>query len=210
MAVIVAFLSLGKMTHMSQSPDPDPGQAPRTGPGRYQRSTGGLLGALIVTVLAVVAFSLFRGLTRDNQPTPVRAVDYLAVVTAARADADLRLLAPARLPIGWKATSASYDPAEERWHLGLLTDREDYVGVEESRQSAEALVRTYVDKSATRGEDVTIDAQAWQVWTDSEGDYGVVGLVDPERADSGTVLVVGTAPEDEIRDLAGSLIFESP
>ena len=205
---MVALIGVGKMAHMSESPQPGPGPAPRAGPARYQRSTGGLVGALIVTVLAVLAFSLFRGVTRDNQPTPVRAVDYLAVVKAARAGADLPLLAPTRLPIGWKATSASYDPAKQRWHLGLLTDHEDYVGVEESRDTTEALVRTYVDKSATRGEDVSIDGETWQSWTDTGGDYGVVRRLDPAAGAKGAVLVVGTATEDEIRDLAGSLASE--
>ncbi len=168
------------------------------------------MGALIVTVLAVLAFSLFRALTRDNPTTPVRAVDYLAVVTAARADAELPLLAPARLPTGWKATSATFDPAKQRWHLGLLTDKDDYVGVEESRDTTQAMVQTYVDKSAEQGEDVTIDGEIWQSWTDAGGDYAVVRLVDPARIGQGVVLVVGTASEDEIQGLAASLVTESP
>ena len=208
--MIVAFLAVGKMARMSESPQPGPEQPPRAGPARYQRSSGGLIGALIVTVLAVLAFSLFRSLTRDNPTTPVRAVDYRAVVTAARAQAELPLLAPERLPLGWKATSATYDSAKQRWHLGMLTDKDDYVGVEESRDTTEAMVRTYVDKAATRGKNVTIGGQKWQSWTDAGGDYAVVRLVDPTAIGKGVVLVVGTAPEDEIRDLAGSLVAESP
>ncbi len=198
------------MAHMNESSTPGPGQNPQAGPGRYQRSSGGLLGALVVTVLAVVAFSVFRSATRENPTVPVRAVDYLAVVTAARAGADLELLAPPRLPLGWKATSATWDPAEEQWHLGILTDEQDYVGVEESRAAAEELVRAHVDKAATRGEDVTIGGRSWQTWTDAGGDYGVVRPVDPGDRGAGTVLVVGTAPEAEIRDLAAALVSEQP
>ena len=63
---------------------------------------------MLVTVLAVVAFAAFRAITRDNEPTPVRAVDYAASVRAATADKKLLVMAPDRLPPGWTATSATY------------------------------------------------------------------------------------------------------
>ena len=40
------------------------------GGGRYQRSSGGLVGAMVVTVVAVVAFVALRAFTTDNDPTP--------------------------------------------------------------------------------------------------------------------------------------------
>ena len=78
------------------------------GGGRYPRTSGGLIGALLVTVSAVIAFALFRALTSDDDPTPVRTIDYTGVVQGARADDKLLVLAPPRLPLGWKATSATY------------------------------------------------------------------------------------------------------
>ena len=45
--------------------------------------------AELVTVLAVIAFVVFRGVFRDDAPTPVRAVDYVTAVKAARADQQL-------------------------------------------------------------------------------------------------------------------------
>ena len=91
------------------------------GGGRYQRSSGGLIGAMLVTVAAVIAFVVFRALTSDDEPTPVRAIDYTAAVQSARADDKLLVLAPARLPLGWKATSATYTRGvSPTWHLGIL------------------------------------------------------------------------------------------
>jgi hypothetical protein len=133
-------------------------------------------------------------------------VDYATVVTSARADQRLFVVAPPRLPLGWKATSATYERgAQPTWHLGTLTDNGRYVGVEEARTSIEDLVEEHVDADAERGRDVTIAGATWQTWTDEGGDYAVARS---HRAGGETVeswLVVGTAAEDEIRDFAASL-----
>jgi len=161
---------------------------------------------MLVTVVAVLAFAAFRAITRDNEPTPVRAVDYAASVKSARADKQLLVMAPEQLPIGWKATSAAYiSGTSPTWHLGILTDQRKYVGVEESRSSITDLVQEHVDADAERGKQVTIGGQTWETWTDAGGDYGVARSL---RIGGKTVeswLVVGTAPEREIRDFAGTL-----
>ena len=130
------------------------------GGGRYQRSTGGLVGAMVVTVLAVAG--LRRRSTRSTpttKPTPVAPVDYTAMVRAGRADDKLARDGPDRgCPAGWKATSATYETGTTpTWHLGLLTDKGKYVGVEEALGGVEDLVEEHVDPDAEQGEDVTID-----------------------------------------------------
>lgn len=176
-------------------------------PGRYQRSSGGLLGAMIVTVLLVLAFVGIRSLTSDNESTPVQTVDYLTAAKAGRADGKLMTLAPARLPGGWKATSADYlTGMSPSWHLGLLTAGNKYVGVEEARTSTEKLAEEHVDLNADRGPDVTIAGAKWQTWTDSGGDYAVARSLEVGSRTVESWMVVGTATEKEIRDLAGSLV----
>ena len=54
--------------------------------GRYQRSSGGLLGAMVVTVLAVVGVWALTTLKTDHASTPVQTVDYTAMMRAGRAD----------------------------------------------------------------------------------------------------------------------------
>lgn len=165
---------------------------------------------MLVTVLAVVGFAAFRGVTRDNDPTPVRTVEYARLVEVARADKQLLVAAPARLPKGWKATSATYDDgASPTWHLGMLTDHRTYVGVEESRSSIEDLVDEHVDPDAERGKDVTIGGETWQAWTDGGGDYAVARSLPPTGQAIESWLVVGTAPAGEIRDFAGALTYGS-
>ena len=191
---------------MSESPEPVSPGGGSAGGGRYQRSSGGLIGALIVTVGGVVAFVVFRALTSDDEPTPVRAIDYSAAVQGARADGKLTVLAPDRLPLGWKATSATYNRGvSTTWHLGMLTGDTKYVGVEEARESIDDLVEEHVDENAKRGKDVTIGGQKWQTWTDTDGDYAVARALDGPKGAEESVLVVGSAPERQVRQLAGSL-----
>jgi len=173
---------------------------------RYQRSNGGLVGAMIVTVLLVLAFVGYRAVFRDNKATPVQNVDYSLSLKTGRAAKQLMVLAPPSLPSGWKATSASYRPSPAPvWHLGLLTDRDDYIGVEESRASIADLVKDHVDPDAARGKDVTIDGRTWQSWTDAGGDYAVARSETDQGRTVESYVVVGSAPAATIRSLAGSL-----
>lgn len=196
---------------MSESQEAGPARAPVIASGggaggRYSRTSGGLVGAMLVTVLAVVAFAGFRSLFRDNDPTPVRSVDYAATVRSARAEEKLLVVAPERLPSGWTATSATYtDGATPTWHLGILTEERRYVGVEESGSSIADLASEHVDPDARRGKDVTIAGRRWQTWTDSGGDYAVARSLTMGGRSVESWLVVGTAPEKEIRDFAATL-----
>ena len=182
-------------------------QTQTSGGGRYQRSTGGLLGALIVTVLAVGVFAGLQALKADHPDTAVREVDYQAMVRAGRADQKLLVTAPATLPNGWKATSATYvTGSSPTWHLGLLTDEGKYVGVEEALGGVDDLVEEHVDPDAEQGKDVEIDGITYQTWTDAGGDYALSREVGVEGGPAyQSVLVVGTAPESTIRDFAATL-----
>jgi hypothetical protein len=173
--------------------------------GRYQRSTGGLIGAMLVTVVAVVAFWALNDVKTDHPTTPVQTVDYSAMMRAGRADHKLLVMAPASLPRGWKATSATYETGTTpAWHLGMLTGKNQYVGIEEALGGVQDLVDQHVDKDAAQGKDVTIGGETYQTWTDAGGDYAVSRTV-PIGGGVESYLVVGTAPDATIRDFAGEL-----
>lgn len=176
------------------------------GGGRYQRSTGGLVGAMVVTVVAVVGFWALNALKTDHKTTSPRAVDYSAMMRAGRADHKLLVMAPTSLPQGWKATSATYETGTTpSWHLGVLTDTGKYVGVEEELGGVKDLVAAHVDENAEQGKDVTIDGQTYQTWTDAGGDYGLSRTVRIGGGDVESYLVVGTAPDATIREYAAGL-----
>ena len=58
--------------------------------GRYQRSAGGMVGAMVVLVVLLVAWVGFKSLTTDQPDTAVRTVDYAQVCDMANLVAQQR------------------------------------------------------------------------------------------------------------------------
>lgn len=173
---------------------------------RSQTSIAGMVGALVVVVVLVLAWVGFRALTSENEATPVRTVDWRAWVEAGRSEQRLMVFAPEALPPGWRATSVDYVGGNDAsWHVGLLTDAGKYVGIEEAQSSSERLVEQYVDEDAERGDDVTIGGETWETWTDAGGDYALVRSIEIGGRPYESLLVVGSAPAKEVRDFAASL-----
>lgn len=169
-------------------------------PGRYQRSTAGMIGAMIVALLAVGAFVGFRGLIRTQPDVQVPAVDYQQAREYGQDQVDFPLAAPESLPDGWRATSVRVVPQPPRWHVGLLTDEDRYVGLEQSRGSVAKMVETYVDQEAVEGEPVQVAGETWQTWTDEGGDTALTRVEDDV-----TTLVVGTPGLEVLVDFVESL-----
>lgn len=167
----------------------------------YPRTFPGLIGAMVISVLAVFAFVVFRDAFRDNEPTPIRAVEWKPWIDAARQENRIDVLAPAALPKGWIAREARYNAGA--LHIAMLTADKSYVGLEQADQSLQNLVEQYVDEDATAGKPVEIDGVTWQTWTDAGGDYALGRATKGPRATS--YLVVGSADAQEIRDFAASL-----
>ncbi len=157
---------------------------------------------MLVLVAIVIAFVIFRAVNRDDPPDPVQTVDYVKVADYARDQAPFSLLAPTRLPTGWRATTVNYlDGARPRWHVGLLTDRDRYVGLEQSTSSAGSMVETYVDEAAVAGDPVTVGDATWETWTDEGGDLAFVR----EDGDTTTLVVGHQVPQAELVGFASSL-----
>jgi len=170
-------------------------------PGRYQRSFSGMVGAMVILVLVVVGFVVFRDLNRNDPPSPVHPVDWVTPAKYARTAADFPLLAPHQLPDGWIATSVGFTPGKKQaWHLGCLTGDRRYVGLEQSHQPIPAMVEQYVDPDASQGDDVTTAGQTWQTWTDSGGDLALV-----RRGADLTTLVVGRVPQATLETFIATL-----
>ncbi|HLN75864.1 MAG TPA: DUF4245 domain-containing protein [Nocardioidaceae bacterium] len=168
--------------------------------GRYQRSAAGMVGAMLVLVAVVFGFVVLRDLNRNDPQNPVKPVDYQETLKLARGQAEFPLLAPASLPKGWRATSVRFVPQPTRWHLGVLTNKDEYVGLEQSQTSVGDMVETYVDQAAVRGGTVQIVGESWRTWTDAGGDTALT------RVQKGvTTLVVGTPGRDVLVDYVKSL-----
>jgi low affinity Fe/Cu permease len=171
--------------------------------GRYPRTFGGMVGAMVVLVALVLVWVGFRALTSSQPATPVQRIDYAQEVPLARKAANFRLLAPPRLPAGWHATTVTFtDTVPQHWHLGVLTARDRYVGLEQAQQPRGSMVAAYVAKDASRGAPVQVGGHTWSTYTDSQGDLALVR----RGARGTTTLVVGhDVPRSDLLDYVASL-----
>lgn len=172
-------------------------------PGRYNRSFSGMTGALIVTVVVVVAFVAWRGLFRgeaDDTPTPVDWQDSVEVAE----QAGLEVVHPLELPAGWTATSVDLRAGDDpEWGMGVLTDDGSFIGIRQQDAAVDELVRRYVDEEAEAGPDAAIASDVtgtWQTWTDSGGDHGYSAEIGDEA-----LLVYGSASVEDIEAYVGLL-----
>jgi hypothetical protein len=176
-------------------------------PGRYQRSTSGMVGALIVTVLVILAFVAFRALNRSDLEVKPEKVDYLAQVRYAQ-EAGTDVVYPARLPRGWDATQVTFSPGRPpELELSMLTGDGEYVGFVASPASPPELLTTYVDPHPDSGAPLTVAGSVvsrWNTWTDAGGDTALVAQRGHGSSEE-SLLVFGSAPRAELEELAAAL-----
>ena len=161
-----------------------------------------MIGAMLILLVVVAAYVAFRSVVRQSPPSPVQTVSYSAEASYARSQARFPVLAPPALPSGWRATTVSFDRGpREHWHLGVLTDQDRSVGLEQAERPVPAMVRTYIDAKAHQGAAVTVAGASWQTWTDGSGDLALV-----RTSGTATTLVVGhDVPRAQIEAFAASL-----
>lgn len=180
---------------------------PKQGARRYPRTFGGLIGSMVVAVLAIVAYWVLQNATHQHPDVRPESVAYLETVGEAQ-QGGYTLVYPPSLPTGWKATSIHLTPGDSPiWGLGFLTARGDYVGVQQQESSLGDLLDTYVDKAARRGADTRIAspiASTWSSWSDSGGDHAFATTFKVSGRTQ-MLLVYGSAPVADLTAVAESL-----
>ncbi len=166
-------------------------------PGRYQRSFSGMIGALVVLLLVIGGFVVFRAVAREDLEVEPEAIDYLEAVSFAQ-EAGWEVAYPPSVPDDWSATSLESQPGRE-WGIGFLTP-DGFAGLHQSDDSVSDLLATYIDEEPEEIDRVDIAGAEWDAWRDSSGDVGYLGEVDGQQ-----VLVYGSAPEVALQELAASL-----
>jgi hypothetical protein len=172
-------------------------------PGRYQRSFGGLIGSMIVLVLVVLGIVVFRGAFRNTPSYEPEPVDFEAVVASLQ-EGGLTPVYPATLPEGWFAKDVWFERGDRpEFDLALTTADEHFAGLHQEDEDVRALVDGLVGADATQGETVAIDSEVaprWQTFSDPGGDHAFAAEVAGQ-----TVLVYGSAPQEELRTLVETL-----
>ena len=175
-------------------------------PARYDRTYGGLIASLLVTVLVVVGYVVLRAVNRDELDVEPQPVEYVDAVAAAQ-DAGFVLVYPRQLPEGWIATRLDFVRGERpAWGINLLTDEGKFVGLRQENDDVDDLLATYVDENPNEEGEVTLDsplAATWQSWSDEGGDHAY----STELAGD-TLLVYGSAPEEDQIELIGLLVTD--
>ncbi len=175
-------------------------------PGRYDRSFGGLVAALVVTVVAVGGLLWFFGLFRPDLEVDPDQVDYLRTADEAQ-DAGLEPVYPTSLPEDWIATAYDVMGGERpTFEIRMLTDDDEYVAIRQEAAPSSELVRELVDEEASPIDVYSVRgsvAEAWEGFEDEGGDTAYAAEVGRQ-----TVLVYGSASPEELQDLIGRLTTE--
>lgn len=170
-------------------------------PGRYQRSTGGLIGSMIVLVLVVFGIVVFRGTFRDTPEYEPEHVDYLEMVTSVQ-QLGLKPVYPPSVPEGWYAKAASFEPSDRpAVDMVFTTAEERTVGLHQEDTSERDLLTTYVGDGAQESDDtLTTPLGTWTGWDDTDGDHAWTTEIGDD-----TVLAYSSGDAGELRTFVESL-----
>jgi hypothetical protein len=173
---------------------------------RMQRFTAAnMIRSLLPLVLGCL---LVVGITalRQNPEDPVREVETANAERAVSQLAGYQLLVPRGLSAGWRATSvhtnagsaSTGDPVTLQ--IGWLTPAAEFAAYVIS-DDPEATALTDVLDDATADGTQQVDGDSWQRLTTERGETALTRTEGPA-----TLVVTGSASDDELQTLAGSLV----
>jgi len=155
-----------------------------------------------VGLLLVVVFSLF-GLYRCLGGDEPSKIDPGPLYQEARDAKAFPVLEARGLPSGWIAVSGTYQPQTggSVLRIGWRAPSEEGAQLIEGSVPPDILLtRELGDNATATGDVVDIGGRQWQVYEARNGERAYV-LQEPER----TVIVIGRAKDDELKQLAGAL-----
>ena len=161
----------------------------------------------LVASLAVVAFIVLvvvRPQSVEREP-----VDYQAAARDAQAQFDEPLAAPA-LPAGWSANRAGPREADDlpTWQVGFLTPSDEYIGLVQALDADDRWVgdQTFEAEATDRFE---LDGVGWTEYDRRDvNDPGNAAYILVATIERSTVVLAGTATDDEFRTLASAIAAE--
>ncbi|WP_422771738.1 DUF4245 domain-containing protein [Plantactinospora sp. WMMC1484] len=161
---------------------------------RSQRSTRDIVISLLVLLVPIALVIGFGRLVLGaDQPV---LVDPAPAVQQARAAAAFPVSEPAGLGEGWRTVTADFrrEAAGATLRIGYLSPDGDGVQLVQSSLPADGLLAAELTRDGRPRGVVELGGRSWQRYTARPGESALV-LLEPDR----TVLVVGQAPESELR-----------
>ncbi|MBO4208104.1 DUF4245 domain-containing protein [Micromonospora echinofusca] len=172
-------------------------EAARTADGRSPKDMAISLLVLLVPIALLLGF--YRVFLGGDEPT---TVDPAPVVTQARAANVFPVSEPVDLGSGWRTVSARYQPVDggATLRLGYLSPDGRGVQLVQSSVDPEKLLPAELTREGQPQGTTQLGGRSWQRYTARSNEQALV-LLEPNR----TVIVVGAAREQELRELAGAL-----
>ena len=156
--------------------------------------------SLLVLLVPIALLLLFYRFVLDGDE-PVR-VDPAPTVATARAANLFPVSEPTGLDEGWTPVSAAWQQVDggRALRIGYVSPGGAGVQVVQTNAPVESFLPVELTADAQPEGNVDVGGTAWQTYTARPGERALV-LLEPER----TVFVLGSAPQDELRELAASL-----
>ncbi|MFE7571535.1 DUF4245 domain-containing protein [Streptomyces sp. NPDC057539] len=155
---------------------------------------------LSMALIGVVVAGIYLFIPHDDEPVPVKAVDYRVELLTARRAAPYPVLAPTGLAETWKPTSVSYKrESDNAWHLGYLAPDGQYVAVEQSTGAPEKYAAEVSRQAADTGKTQQVAGETWQRWEGPK--YDALVRTDGDA----TTVVTGTASFERLAEMAAAL-----
>ena len=175
--------------------------APSKNGGRSGRSPKDMalsLAVLLVPILLV--FGVYQVVLDGNDPV---AIDPGPAYQQARADGEFPVAEPVGLDPEWVPVRATYRPAGPdgpTLRVGYVTPDGGAIQVVQSARPAPDLLVAELTSTAQPQGSVEVGATTWQWYAARPGERAMVWL-----AQDHSVLIVGTAPDDELAAMAAAL-----
>ncbi|MEU8263523.1 DUF4245 domain-containing protein [Micromonospora sp. NPDC048999] len=176
-----------------------PASPARSARARSERSPKDMaLSLLVLLVPIALLFAFYRGFLNGEQPT---IVDPAPAVELARSAGAFPVSHPDGLGSDWRTVSARYRAEEggATLRIGYLTPDGRGAQLVESNVPADKLLPAELAGGRPQGP-ADLPGGSWQRYTARSNEQALV-LLEPNR----TVIVIGDAREDELRQLATAL-----
>lgn len=168
--------------------------------GKSERSPKDMAISLLVLLVPIaLLLAFYRGFLGGDQAT---TVDPAPAFEQARAANVFPVSQPQGLDADWKTVSARYQTVEggANLRIGYLTPEGRGVQLLQSSVPADRLLPAELTSQGQPQGPTELAGRTWQLYT-ARGNQQALVLLEPTR----TVIVVGDARDNELRELAGSL-----
>lgn len=169
-------------------------------PAKSERSPKDMAISLLVLLVPIaLLLAFYRGFLGGDQAT---TVDPAPAIEQARAANTFPVSQPQGLGSGWSTVSARYQAVEggANLRIGYLTPEGRGVQLLQSSVPAERLLPAELTGQGQPQGPSELAGRTWQLYT-ARGNQQALVLLEPTR----TVIVIGDARDNELRELAGAL-----